>query len=338
MKKIRIGIICPSEIAFRRFMPALSKLSKTFVFGGVAVANEEEWIGQLSNDLKSAELKKAHEFVEQYGGKIYKSYTSLLEDKNIDAVYLPLPPALHYQWTKMALMNNKHVLVEKPSTICAADTEELIELANEKNLALHENYMFIYHKQLEVIKEALDKGDVGEVRLIRADFGFPKRGANDFRYNKSLGGGALFDCGGYPVRLLSYLMGDIQIDSSKLIYNEQDIDLYGSAQVSSEKMVGQLSFGMDNEYRCNLEIWGSHGTMTAKRIFSAPDNFICHINIEKQQQITTIEVESDDTFKKSIITFSYCILDNDKRVENYKQLMKQSKLVEDLWLYNKENS
>ncbi|MEG0453158.1 MAG: Gfo/Idh/MocA family oxidoreductase [Coprobacillus sp.] len=335
MKKICIGIICPSEIAFRRFMPALCKLSETFSFGGVAIANEQEWNGNLDESIKNNELKKAQNFVEQYGGIVYRSYMSLLEDKSIDAVYLPLPPALHYQWAKLALENNKHVLIEKPSTICVNDTKELVELALSKNLALHENYMFIYHNQIKVIQKLMEKKTIGDIRLIRADFGFPKRADNDFRYNKSLGGGALFDCGGYPIRLLSLLMGDIHVDSSKLIYNEQGIDLYGSAQVSTENQVAQLSFGMDNDYRCNLEIWGSCGTMKTNRIFSAPDNFTCHIDVEKNHQVETIKVDSDDTFEKSILEFSKCILKKDVRQKTYSQLNKQIRLVEDLLVCNK---
>ncbi|MEG0367076.1 MAG: Gfo/Idh/MocA family oxidoreductase [Coprobacillus sp.] len=336
MKKIRIGIICPSEIALRRFMPALTKLNGQFEFSGVAVANVEEWDGKQNQKIKENELVKAQSFIDQYGGKVYKSYKTLINDKKIDAIYLPLPPALHYEWAKYALMNKKHVLVEKPSTIKSKDTVELISLAAENGLALHENYMFIYHDQIKTIKELINEKIIGDVRLLRADFGFPKRSANDFRYNKVLGGGALFDCGGYPIRLLSLLMGDIQVDSSKLIFNENDIDLYGSAQVSNDKHVAQLSFGMDNEYRCSLEIWGSQGVIRTNRIFSAPDSYACQIEIEKNHEIEVRQVEPDDTFKKSLEAFYQCVLEDDVRLKTYEELNKQMKLVEAIWKNSEE--
>ena len=139
MKKIRLGILGTSEIAFRRFLPALKKHS------------EFEYIGVASRNIEKTKL-----FVESYGGKGYSSYDELLQDKNIDAVYIPLPPALHFEWGKKALQAGKHILMEKPFCVNLQQTEELIELAKERNLAVHENYMFMYHKQLTKIKEIID--------------------------------------------------------------------------------------------------------------------------------------------------------------------------------------
>ena len=154
---IKIGIICPSEIAFRRFMPALQKVGDKIQFAGIAYSSPEEWFGDTSrvsqeaiNEQQEREFSKARSFIDAYGGKIYKGYQSLIESRDIDAIYLPLPPSLHFKWAKMALENGKHVFVEKPSTTCLAETDELIKIAKEKNLALHENYMFIFHDQIKV--------------------------------------------------------------------------------------------------------------------------------------------------------------------------------------------
>lgn len=330
MKKIKIGVICPSEIAFRRFMPALSKLKEQFEFVGIAVADETEWNGKMTEEMKANEYGKADAFIKQYGGKIFNSYKELIEDSNIHAVYIPLPPALHHKWAKYALEHEKHVFVEKPSTTCVADTQELIELATEKQLALHENYMFVFHRQIEAIQKIVDSKEIGDVRLIRANFGFPKRSAQDFRYNKSLGGGALLDCGGYPLKLATLLLGDdIRVDASKLIYNEQDIDLYGSVQLSSQEQAAQISFGMDNEYRCDIEIWGSQGFLRTGRIFSAPDQLACRLEIEHNHEIRTVDIQPDDTFKKSLEYFYSCIMEESVRKKTYRDLLKQITLVED---------
>ncbi len=338
MEKIRIGVICPSEIAHRRFMPALDKLPDLFEFRGIAVANEAEWTGKLSDDIKEKELQKAGAFIEEYGGTIYNSYASLIADDRIDAVYLPLPPALHYQWAKSALEHGKHVFVEKPSTTCVKDTKQLIETARANQLALHENYMFVYHSQIEKIKGIMSDKGLGDIRLIRADFGFPKRPENDFRYNKELGGGALLDCGGYTLKLTNLLMGmGAHIDAARLFYNYQNIDLYGSVQLSNHTNVAQVSFGMDNEYRCSLEIWGSSGTLRTGRIFSAPDNLQCTIEVEHNHETEKIEIAPDDTFKKSLMHFSRCVLDNDIREKTYGQILEQSALVENAFrLANQE--
>ena len=91
---IRIGIICPSEIANRRFLPALNQLPN-FKFIGVAYANKLEW-ENATKEIIDNERGKAQQ-TDQYGGKIFDSYTNLIESDKIDAVYLPLPPALHFK-------------------------------------------------------------------------------------------------------------------------------------------------------------------------------------------------------------------------------------------------
>ena len=88
MEKIRIGIICPSEIAFRRFMPALSKLNDIYEFAGIAIASDDEWNGSRTVETKNIEIQKAKSFIDQYGGKMYESYTSLINDEQVEACLL----------------------------------------------------------------------------------------------------------------------------------------------------------------------------------------------------------------------------------------------------------
>ena len=107
-----IGIICPSEIAFRRFLPAL-KEAGCFEYACVAIANKEEFVG-ATDEILAKERLKAQSFVDNNGGKIYEGYGSLIHSKDVDAVYLPLPPGLHYKWAKEALSAGKHIMVEKP--------------------------------------------------------------------------------------------------------------------------------------------------------------------------------------------------------------------------------
>lgn len=328
MEKIKIGIICPSEIAYRRFMPAICKV-ENIEYVGVAIANQAEWNGAADENLIVSEMKKAEKFKETYGGKIFESYASLLESSELNAVYLPLPPALHYQWAKKALEHGKHVFVEKPSTTCLKDTVSLIEMAKEKGLALHENYMFIYHTQIEEIKKLMKDNEIGDLRLARASFGFPRRAANDFRYNKALGGGALLDCGGYPVKLMQSLLGNIKVDSANLYY-ENDIDLYGAVQLSTQEATAQISFGMDNSYKCELELWGSKGTIYTGRVFTAPEGMETTITVKTLKEEKNIIVAGDDSFRKSIKCFIKCVENEDVRIQEYERLEKQIILIQEI--------
>lgn len=286
---MKLGILGTSEIAFRRFLPALNKCpDMTYV--GVASRTPE----------------KGKPFQDTYGGCIYSSYDALLADESIDAVYVPLPPALHFEWGKKVLNAGKHLLMEKPFTTSIQETEQLLKLAEEKGLAVHENYMFLYHSQLAKIKEMIANGSLGEIRLYRMSFGFPMRGQGDFRYNKELGGGALLDCGGYPVRLALELLGDTaKVVQSKLIQPEGfEVDLYGSAVMENDAgEVAQISFGMDNAYQCQLEVWGSKATLIAPRIFTAGDGVKPTLILRTSSEENKIELEADDQFLHSIEHF-----------------------------------
>jgi predicted dehydrogenase len=336
---IRIGIIGPSEIAFRRFMPALQKAGKNFQFTAIGIASSEEWFGDISKvsnesikGQQAVEKAKAKEFTDKYGGNVFVGYNALISSPDIDAVYIPLPPALHFKWAKRALEEDKHVFVEKPSTTCLKDTEELIRVASENGLALHENYMFIYHQQIESLNNVLKSGEIGDVRLYRISFGFPRRSENDFRYNKVLGGGALFDAGGYCMKYANLLLGgDANLVAAQANYlDEFEVDIYGSATMAnSEGQIAQLAFGMDNEYRCEIEIWGSKGIITSSRILTAPDGFVPSYTIKRNQEIDTRQLADDDTFFKSIQRFVDCIDDAEVREEEYELLRKQQELVEE---------
>ncbi len=334
---MKLGIICPSEIAIRRFMPAMEQC-KELTFAGIGVFTKKERYGSevisdedFQKDL-AVEKEKAQAFIDQYGGRIFEGYEDIATSPVIDALYIPLPPALHFKWAKLALEYGKHVLVEKPSTTSAADTAELIRVAEECGVALHENYMFAFHAQLEAIEKIIASGEIGDVRLYRISFGFPRRAANDFRYNKALGGGALLDAGGYTIRYATRLLGP----TAKIRYAQSnylddfDVDMYGSAALSNDDGVtAQISFGMDNNYKCELEVWGSKGTLTTGRVLTAPAGFVPTATIRKGNEDTTVDLPADDAFLKSVNHFIDCVNDETVRKERFALILKQAELVDE---------
>lgn len=330
---IRIGIICPSNIAYRRFLPALMKC-ENFAYVGVAYATSDEWFGGdiagKDTDVLLQEREKAEAFAREFGGKVFEGYDTLLSSSEIDAAYLPLPPALHFKWAKTALEKGKHVFVEKPSTTCAADTHALVDLAKEKGLALHENYMFIYHRQIGEIQQITASGDLGEPRLIRISFGFPFRGANDFRYNRALGGGALLDCGGYTLNLARLLLGNTtRVTDAKLsVDNAFSVDTWGNATLRNDTgLTAQVAFGMDNAYQCKLEVWGSKALLTADRVFTPTPDMSPKLTIQSNDGTKVIEVEPDDQFCRSIQVFARCVEEPNYRSQRYEELLQQIELV-----------
>lgn len=334
---IRLGVLCPSEIAIRRFMPAIQKNDK-FKFIGIGINSVEERYGNNMPDkltienMLNKEREKAGRFVEQYGGIVFNSYEDMITSNKIDAIYIPLPPALHFKWAKRALENGKHVLVEKPATTELKDTKQLIEIARSKHLAFHENYMFIFHKQLKELDDIVKSGEIGDVRLYKIAFGFPRRAKEDFRYNKSLGGGALIDAGGYTLKYASKLLGnDIKVACSNMTYtDEYEVDLYGSGTlINSKNDVVQISYGMDNDYRCELEVWGSKGTIISSRVLTAPVGFNPTYILKKNNNEEVRCLSSDDSFFKSINYFYDCIKSESVRNDCYNNIMFQAELVDE---------
>ena len=321
MKRIRLVIIGASEIAYRRFMPALLKDAR-FEYVGVAIEREQD-------------VEKANCFLEDYGGEIIHSYDEAISRKDVDAVYVPQPPALHFGFGKRILETGKHLFMEKPFTIKYEDSKHLIELAKEKNLAVIENYMFRFHKQIKAfINLSKENNIVGKINKFEVRFSFPQRSINDFRYNKALGGGALFDCGGYTI-----MMSDILLDRKGLLVSFEpeytsdfEVDIGGKGVFQSNDCTCEFSFGMAHPYNCYAKAYGDRGTLVAPRVLTAPSEFDVVFEIlDNDSNLTkTIDIGADDTFLKSIDNFYNCIINDDTRRENYALIMRQSKIIEEI--------
>jgi len=320
----KIGILGAADIAYRRFLPALEK-SEGFSFAGIAARNPA----------------RCAPFLERFGGRCYPDYLSLLADPEIRCVYLPLPPALHMPWGMRVLEAGKHLLIEKPFTTSATDTAALLQEAERRGLAVHENYMFLYHRQLDAVRQIMASGELGELRMLRAAFTFPHRGGQDFRYNPELGGGALLDCGGYPLRLALELLGK----TARLCWSDlrtdpvQRVDTAGSAVLQNDSgLTAHLFFGMDDTYRCELEVWGSRASLTAPRIFTAPPDLDPILQLRGNGENRDIPVNADDQFLKSIIYFGELLAHPELRPKHYGAILRQSELVQSIRDWKKQEA
>lgn len=310
----RIGILGAADIAFNRFLPALEKVQ------GVQCA------GVASNSPD-----KLKRFVDKYNIHVYESYDEVIQDENVDCIYVPLPPVFHYEWAKKALLAGKHVFLEKPSTISAEQTRELVGLAGSMGVVLQENYMFLYHAQLADIEKIIASGELGKLRLVRTSFGFPRRAGGDFRYVKELGGGTMLDNGGYTIKLINRLLGkSARLVSSGLDYDEETgVDIFGTAEfMNADGVLAQAAFGMDCQYQCSLELWGSKGRLTTGRIYTAPDGFVPTALIETGAGSRSIELASCDAFEESIKMYLRAVDDDSVRADMAQELVRQAEFVD----------
>lgn len=329
--KIRIGILGAADIAVRRFLPALVQ-NENFEFAGVATAGEDERNKSSVKGRKTGS-HKAEEIVTKFGGKVYSSYMSLIEDNEVDALYIPLPPSLHYAWGLEAIKNHKNIYMEKPFTTCYEDTKKLLTLAEEMGVRIYENYVFDAHPQFEIAKNIIKEKQIGDVRQIRCSFGFPYRGEQDFRYSAELGGGAILDAGGYLIRCLNLLLDeDIVVRNCQLRKDKNhDIDIYGTALVTSEKgKIGILSFGMDQQYKCELEIWGEKGIATFNRMYTPGPEFKPSVVIVKGFDTEEVIIDAVDTFAEGIKRFARILMNEEEAEQERKAILAQSELVQKL--------
>lgn len=313
MKKIKIGILGASEIACRRFLPALQACEQ-FTYAGVA----------------SKSKKRLEQMHSAFGGAIYDSYEEMIADPEIDALYIPLIPALHYENALSGIQRKKHILIEKPATTNFANTKSLIDSARQNNVAVYENFAFLFHPQMQCISQLLNEDAIGTLRHYDIRFGYPRKPQTDYRYDKSLGGGALLDCGVYPLKLAQYLLGQCKVEYSSLTMDESsDIDIFGAAVLKNDSnQTASISFGMDNEYQCSLEIWGSKGMIKAARIFSAPPGMNPPVILRKDGKETLVQTESCDQFIHAIRFFGKCIWNHTLRELTYQDMLVQAEHVE----------
>lgn len=139
--------------------------------------------------------------------RVHDTYAALLADPALDAVYLPLPNALHAAWCERALRAGKHVLCEKPLTLTQAEARGLFATAAACGRVLLEAWPYRFQPLTLRLLELLASGAIGRLRLLQSYFGFPLDRAGDVRLDASLGGGALLDVGCYAVSLARLLTG-----------------------------------------------------------------------------------------------------------------------------------
>ena len=181
--------------------------------GGIAQAVTADMLkveGVTVLAVSSRDVTRAQAFAERFGiERAYGDYHELLADPDIDVVYVATPHGQHHEVTLAALDAGKHVLCEKAFALTVADAEEMIDKArSKKNLFLMEAMWTRFNPLIRKVHEAVRNGEIGEIRSIRASFGFAHPfNADDRLWAKEAGGGAMLDLGVYPVALTHQLLG-----------------------------------------------------------------------------------------------------------------------------------
>ncbi len=201
--------------------------------------------------VAAREESRAKDFAKEYEiDRAYGSYEELLQDVNVDAVYIATPNNLHVKHCEMALEAGKHVLCEKPFTTNTQDAKKLYALAKEKGLFIMEAFWIYFLPVLQQMKAIIADGEIGEVTYARADYGFIARGKRkDRKFDASLGGGALLDIGIYNLGFLGMVFDAVpQKILSDVHINEYGTDDFSMIQLiysDTKKATVTTSIGLD---------------------------------------------------------------------------------------------
>ena len=164
--------------------------------------------GAVVEAVAARELSRAQKFARRFDiPKAYGSYSELLADAEIDAVYIPLPPSLHSTWATAAVDAGKHVLIEKPFTANGDDAAALVARAEKSGLVVMEAFHSVFHPLVDDLRRILASGTIGTPLTAYGVFSIPIPPGKSTRWDVSLGGGALMDVGCYPIRMFQSVFG-----------------------------------------------------------------------------------------------------------------------------------
>jgi len=275
---VRLGIIGTGGI-LARFLPGAQR-SRAIDVAAVA----------------SRDCERARAYAADHGiRKAHDSYDALLADPDLDAVYIPLPNAMHHPWTMRSLSAGKHVICEKPYSTVAAEVEAAQDLADASGLVLTEGFMWRHGPHALRLVEELPR--IGELRTIRTTFSFQIESEDDIRLSRELAGGSLMDVGTYCVSACRLLAGREPVAAFGVAWpSASGVDERFTGVLDfGDGVVGTLTSGFRSEHS-GIEAIGSEGSLRLDGPFAGratklvgSDGFVVDI-----PKVDPYELELDD--------------------------------------------
>ena len=298
MRKVRWGVLGTADIAWGQTIPGMRRAEHCELY---AVAGRK--------------TEKAEKYRDAFGfKKAYTGYDALLEDPEVEAVYIPLPNDLHCEWTVKALKAKKHVLCEKPLAVNEKQAKEMFRAAEENGVNLMEAFAYLHSPFVRAVREEIESGAVGEIRYLESAFITPRRGDTDIRLRKETYGGALYDLGCYCVSMALWMMGrDPDEVRASARFSDKKVDLFTSALLMyGDGAVANLDCGMLlPEGRLDrFRIHGTRGTIVSPAEFNQSGKI--PYTVIRDGAAVTREVDAPNNYALEIEQMSLCVLRGDR--------------------------
>jgi xylose dehydrogenase (NAD/NADP) len=203
--------------------------------------------------------------------RAHDSYEALLEDPDVDAVYIPLPNELHRPWVIAAADAGKHVLCEKPLALDGPEAEGMVAHCRDRGVLLMEAFMWRHQPRALQLRRLIREGAIGALRLIRSSFSFPIA-AGDWRLDPARGGGALWDVGCYGVSAARFFAGAEPADVRSIAHvGPTGVDLTLTALLEFPGgVLATVDCSFEQPYRCSCELVGTRGVIEVPDAFLPP--------------------------------------------------------------------
>lgn len=281
MEKVKWGVLGTADIARGQTIPAM-KLAENCALYAVA----------------GRSLEKARGFQQEFGfEKAYGCYDELLDDPEVEAVYVPLPNSLHCEWAIRALNAKKHVLCEKPLAVSKGQAESMFRAAEENGVYLMEAFAYLHSPFMTAVKNELDAGVIGEIRYMESAFITPRRADTDIRLRRETYGGALYDLGCYSLSMALWMMGRDPLNvRAAAQFSQKHIDLYATALLLYENdAVAKIDCGMllPNARLDRLHIYGTKGEIHSPVQFNQSGEIPYTVIRDGKQETKTVAVRNN---------------------------------------------
>lgn len=323
-KKIQFGIIGCSRIAESSTLPALSKSKLA----------ELCFVGSRS-------AQKAEAFAKKFNCKKYGSYEEVLEDKNVQAVYVSLPVGLHEEWAIKSAKAGKHVLCEKSSTTSYTSAKKMVKTTKQNEVRLMEGFMFRFHPSHKKVLEIIKNGTIGDLFTFYSAYGFPAVDKADIRFKKELGGGILNDAGCYPICASRIIFNKEPIETTcKLVIDTTNkVDTKAIIQLSyGRNRFAQMSTGYELNYENMYSVWGSKGCLKLSRAYNIPADMHAILIVNSTDHTNKIKIQQADHFLLMLDAFSSELLSKNSSDFNFENdLLQQARVMEAARLSAKKN-
>lgn len=316
METIKWGILGTANIARGCTIP------------GIKLANNAELYA-----IAGRSLEKAKSFADEFGfKKFYGSYDELLQDKDVQAVYIPLPNNLHLQWVVAALKAKKHVLCEKPLALNPKEALQMYETAKENGVFLMEAYAYLHSPYVQALKEDVASGIIGDVDFI--DTAFVTQGyKEDIRLYKELGGGAMYDLGCYcTTMILSLIDSEPETVKSVAEFTDKGVDAVTTGFIRFRNgarasfNVGMVLGQNTNARFDRLYIHGTKGCIKSDVEFNQSGKVSYKIFTDKGVKERKIKVPQN--YSLEVEQLGNCILSGDSPFVTSDFSIKNSKLID----------